>query len=67
MCLVGSALPEARRIRTLSGAAAFTTVWTEFQIIGNHFCYWFCHEGAQNTHDQMTFRGLATVILICPG
>ncbi|WP_299860986.1 DUF2165 domain-containing protein [uncultured Roseobacter sp.] len=65
--LVGTALPETGRMLALLGATAFTTVWAGFLIIGNHFCYWFCHEGAQNTHYQMTLWGLATMILICQG
>ncbi|MFL2786550.1 MAG: DUF2165 family protein [Paracoccaceae bacterium] len=36
-------------------------------IAGNWFCYWFCHEGAQNTHFQMTLWGMATMVLIAIG
>ncbi|WP_298920382.1 DUF2165 family protein [uncultured Roseobacter sp.] len=55
---------EAGRIIAMLGALSFTTIWAGFLIVGNHFCYWFCHEGAQNTHFQMTLWGLATLILI---
>lgn len=51
----------------LVGALAFTTVWAGFLIVGNHFCYWFCHDGAQNTHYQMTLWGAGTMILIAIG
>ncbi|MGC3938836.1 DUF2165 family protein [Roseobacter sp. EG26] len=55
---------EAARIIAMLGALSFTAIWAGFLIVGNHFCYWFCHEGAQNTHFQMTLWGLATLILI---
>jgi predicted small integral membrane protein len=51
----------------LVGATAFTSVWGGFLIGGNWFCYWFCHEGAQNTHYQMTLWGLGTVLLVAVG
>ncbi|MEM8578502.1 MAG: DUF2165 family protein [Pseudomonadota bacterium] len=46
------------------GATLFTAVWGGFLVVGNYFCYWFCHEGAQNTHYQMTLWGLGTLILL---
>ena len=52
------------RSLAMIGAMAFTAVWAGFLIIGNHFCYWFCHEGAQNTHYQMTLWGLGTMVLL---
>ncbi|MCV3271761.1 DUF2165 domain-containing protein [Roseobacter sinensis] len=67
MALAGTALPETGRMLALLGALSFTTVWATFLIVGNHFCYWFCHEGAQNTHFQMTLWGLATMVLLCQG
>jgi len=48
----------------LLGATIFTAVWGGFLVVGNYFCYWFCHEGAQNTHYQMTLWGLGTMILL---
>ncbi|MEM6889545.1 MAG: DUF2165 family protein [Pseudomonadota bacterium] len=48
----------------LLGALAFTSIWAGFLVVGNHFCYWFCHESAQNTHYQMTLWGLGTMILL---
>lgn len=65
MALAGTAQPETGRILALLGAVSFTTVWAAFLVVGNHFCYWFCHEGAQNTHFQMTLWGLATAVLLC--
>ncbi|WP_299502190.1 DUF2165 domain-containing protein [uncultured Roseobacter sp.] len=61
----GTATPETGRALALLGATSFTAVWAGFLIVGNHFCYWFCHEDAQNTHYQMTLWGLATMVLIC--
>ncbi|MEO0937816.1 MAG: DUF2165 family protein [Pseudomonadota bacterium] len=48
----------------LLGTTVFTAVWGGFLVVGNYFCYWFCHEGAQNTHYQMTLWGLGTLILL---
>ncbi|ABG30935.1 DUF2165 domain-containing protein [Roseobacter denitrificans] len=64
MALFGFALPETARALAILGATAFTTIWAGFLIVGNHFSYWFCHEGAQNTHYQMTLWGLGTLILL---
>ena len=51
----------------LFGATAFVAIWSGFLVVGNYFSYWFCHEGAQNTHYQMTLWGLATAILLIQG
>ena len=67
MALFGLAMPGTARALALIGAAAFTAVWACFLIVGNHFCYWFGHEGAQNTHFQMTLWGLGTMILLAQG
>lgn len=48
----------------LAGVLMFTVTWAMFLIVGNHFSYWFCHEGAQNTHFQMTLWGTATLVLL---
>lgn len=64
MALIGTAGAETAKLMTLLGAAAFTGVWASFLIVGNYFCYWFCHEGAQNTHYQMTLWGLGTMIFV---
>ncbi len=56
----------ARGIAIL-GAAAFMAVWSGMLIVGNHFCYWFGHEGAQLTHYHMNIWGLGTLIFLCLG
>ena len=67
MALAGTGTVESGRSIAMIGAMAFTAVWAGFLIVGNHFCYWFCHEGAQNTHYQMTLWGLGTMILLALG
>lgn len=67
MAMAGIASPEAGRTVAMIGAMLFTAIWGSFLIVGNHFCYWFCHEGAQNTHYQMTLWGLGTLILLAVG
>ena len=51
----------------LLGALLFTATWAGFLVVGNWFCYWFCHEGAQNTHFQMTLWGMSVLILLAVG
>lgn len=67
MALFGAATVETARVLGVLATLAFTATWAGFLIIGNWFCYWFCHEGAQNTHFQMTLWGLATLILLVLG
>jgi predicted small integral membrane protein len=67
MALLGLAEVQAARALAVLGALAFTSVWAGFLVGGNWFCYWFCHEGAQNTHYQMTLWGLGTLILLASG
>lgn len=64
IALLGAGCIATGRSIAMIGAMMFTTIWAGFLIAGNHFCYWFCHEGAQNTHYQMTLWGLGTMILI---
>lgn len=64
MSIFGSATVSTARSVALFGALMFTTIWAMFTIVGNHFSYWFCHEGAQNTHFQMTLWGLGNMILL---
>ncbi len=64
MALAGTATVETARSIALLGATAFTAVWAGFLIVGNYFCYWFCHEDGQNTHYQMTLWGMANIILL---
>jgi len=46
----------------LIGTGAFTSVWAGFLVAGNYFCYWFGHEGGQNTHFQMLQWGLLSAV-----
>ena len=64
--VLGLVAPHTAIALALVGAALFSSVWAGFLIAGNYFCYWFGHEGGQNTHFQMLLWGLAnTVILVC--
>lgn len=67
LALVGILGSETARGLAMIGSAAFTSVWAGFLVAGNHFCYWFGHEGAQNTHFQMTLWGLGTMLLLAAG
>ena len=67
MALFGTATVDTARSLALYGTTAFTAVWSGMLIVGNHFNYWFSHEGAQNTHYQMTLWGIGTSILIVAG
>lgn len=67
MALAGTGTAVTGRSIAMAGAMLFTAVWAGFLIVGNHFCYWFCHDGAQNTHYQMTLWGLGTMILLAIG
>lgn len=64
MGLAGTGSVETGRSLALIGATMFTAVWAGFLVVGNYFCYWFCHEGGQNTHYQMTLWGMANIILL---
>lgn len=64
MALLGATEVSVARTFAVMGALAFTSVWAGFLVGGNWFCYWFCHEGAQNTHYQMTLWGLGTLIFL---
>lgn len=64
LALIGVADPAQARVAALAGALGFTSIWSGFLIVGNHFAYWFCHEWAQNTHFQMVLWGIATMIFL---
>ena len=64
LALFGQIAADSGRTWALLGALMFTATWAGFLIMGNWFCYWFCHEGAQNTHYQMTLWGMATMIFL---
>ena len=69
--LVGGAFAmvdlQIARAAALGATLMFTTTWAMFLVAGNHFGYWFGHEGAQNTHFQMTLWGSAVMILLVAG
>ena len=67
MALWGTATLETARAIALIGAASFAAIWVGFLVVGNYFCYWLCHEGAQSTQYQMTLWGLAVAILLAAG
>ncbi|MCY4300746.1 MAG: DUF2165 family protein [Aestuariivita sp.] len=58
-----SIVVEAKTLALL-GAVTFSSIWSGFLIIGNYFCYWYTHEGIQNTHFQMTLWGMANILLL---
>lgn len=62
--VLGVAAVETGRAFALFGALMFTSTWAGFLVVGNWFCYWFCHEGAQNTHYQMTLWGIGTLVFL---
>lgn len=64
LAALGCVSAELARALGLFAALSFTSTWAGFLIVGNWFCYWFCHEGAQNTHYQMTLWGIVTMILL---
>ncbi len=58
------AAPDTAITLGLIGTALFCSVWAGFLIAGNYFCYWFGHEGGQNTHFQMLHWGLANAVIL---
>ncbi len=64
LAMSGLADLEQARIAALAGALGFTSIWSGFLIVGNHFAYWYCHQWAQNTHFQMTLWGIGTMVLL---
>jgi len=64
MALAGVGSVETGKAVALLGATLFLLIWGGFLVVGNYFSYWFCHEGAQNTHYQMTLWGLGNMIFL---
>lgn len=64
LAMSGVGLLSTAKAVALGGVLLFTSVWVGFLVVGNYFCYWFCHEWAQNTHFQMTVWGLLTMIFL---
>lgn len=42
----------------------FVTIWGVMLIGGNHFCYWFCHEGTQVTHFFLVLWGVGNLLAL---
>ncbi|MCV6584722.1 MAG: DUF2165 domain-containing protein [Marinibacterium sp.] len=53
----------ARGIAIL-GATMFTSIWMGFLVLGNYFCYWFCHEFGQQTHYMMLLWGFLLILFL---
>jgi len=52
---------------TLIAAVAmvgFVGIWSAMLICGNHFCYWFCHEGTQVTHFHLVIWGMGNLLAL---
>ena len=64
LSIFGAVRPDTARVVAILGATAFLAVWTGMLIVGNYFCYWLCHDGAQNTHYQMALWGIGTLIFL---
>lgn len=64
LALFGIVNPMTAKAIALVGAAIFMAVWAGMLIVGNHFSYWFGHEGAQVTHYHMHLWGLGLIILL---
>lgn len=64
LSLFGTVEQTTARAVALLGATLFTSVWAGFLVVGNYFCYWFCHEAGQNTHYQMTLWGIGVMVFL---
>ncbi len=64
MGLAETGSAEVGQMIAVGAALGFTTLWGMFLIVGNYFCYWFCHVEAQATHFFMLLWGLATLIVL---
>ena len=55
----------AAKAVAVAGTVTFAGTWAGFVAGGNHFAYWYCHEGAQTTHMLLVSWGfLATILLL---
>jgi len=64
LALFGVVTREGAVALALLGATLFTAIWAGFLVVGNYFCYWFCHEAGQNTHYQMTLWGVGVMVFL---
>lgn len=62
--LLGLVAIELAQPIALLGALMFTALWGMFTVVGNHFSYWCCHEGAQSIHFQLMLWGMANLIFL---
>ncbi len=67
LTLFGDTAPYTAQLLALFGAIALSAIWAAMLVVGNHFSYWLCHEGAQTTHFHMTLWGLGTMNLLIVG
>lgn len=56
--------PQTARAVSVLAVTGFITIWGSFLMIGNHFAYWFGHEGAQHTHYNMVLWGMGALLLL---
>lgn len=54
----------AAKAAAVAGTVTFSATWAGFVAGGNHFAYWYCHEGAQTTHMQLVSWGILVTILL---
>ncbi|MEM0947743.1 MAG: DUF2165 family protein [Pseudomonadota bacterium] len=65
MAAFGAVGITAAKAVAVAGTVAFASTWAGFVAGGNHFAYWYCHEGAQTTHMLLVSWGiLATILLL---
>ncbi len=64
LALFGIVSDDTARAVAIVGATVFMAIWSGMLIVGNHFSYWFGHEGAQLTHYHMNLWGLGTILLL---
>lgn len=64
LALVGFVDLSTARPAAMLGTLMFTMIWAGFLIIGEHFAYWFGHEGAQTTHFHMLLWGIGVMLLL---
>lgn len=64
LAILGLVAIDIARALAIIGAAIFMAIWSGMLIVGNHFSYWFGHEGAQLTHFHLNLWGLGTILLL---
>lgn len=64
LSLAGALDVDMARSVAILATLAFTSIWCCFLIFGNYWCYWMCHDAAQNTHFKMTLWGLGVLVFL---